>query len=215
MKPEIDICLPFTLENASPWDDDNEMKYPESLVRYFLERYTKKGARVFDPFMGLGTTAMVAEEMGRIPYGIEADRKRYEWGAGQIENWNNIRHGDSAKIGSYGFPKMDFAITSPPYMPSHHKWNPLYAGDPEKAGYDRYLKRMKYIFRQLAGIMKKNAMIIVQADNLYHKNHYTPLVRDLSLCIEASFAPKGEIIVRWENPKPDHPYTHCLLFRKI
>lgn len=211
------ITLPWKIERSPPPFGSDEDKCPESLARHFLKEYTKPSDKVFDPFMGLGTTAFVAEETGRIPYGVEADAKRHAWSAGQLENWCNLVHGDSAKLGTYGFPKMDFAITSPPYMPCHHKWNPLYGGDPSKAGYDVYLKRMAHIFKQLAKIMKKNAMIVVQADNLEGRQ-YTPLVRDMSLAVSQSFRAQTEILVVWKNRKPDAPYTppytHCLVFKK-
>ncbi|MGB0719419.1 MAG: hypothetical protein ACPGRX_03045, partial [Bdellovibrionales bacterium] len=61
-------------------------------------------------------------------------------------------------------------ITSPPYMPVHHSWNPLYGGDPAHAGYDRYLSRMAEIFKNLSAIMKRGALVVVQADNLQREN---------------------------------------------
>lgn len=214
MRIEPFISIPFILERAAPPFEDNSIKYPESLVRYFLNAFTKPGDRVFDPFYGLGTTLFVAEEMKRIPYGIEADRNKFEWSAGQLEHWQNVIHDDSGHINKFGLPKMDFCMTSPPYMPKNHKWNPLYAGDPKYAGYDIYLRRMKHIFKQIKPIMKKNAPLIVQADNLRGKV-FTPLVRDITNAVEASFRLEDEIIVQWENPKPDYTHTHCLAFKNI
>ena len=207
------IDLPYRLENA-PAGQDNSDQFPESLPRYFIDHFTKKGDKVFDPFLGFGTTAFSAEKAGRLPYGIEADRARFEWAAGQLTHWNQIIHGDSALMNDYKFPKMDFCFTSPPYMPCHHKWNPLYGGDPQYAGYDCYLAQMGVIFAQLARVMKKNSYIVVQADNLPGKR-YTPLVRDLSLAISKSFQPRAESIIKWKNSKSDYPYTHCLVFKAI
>jgi hypothetical protein len=210
---ETFIELPFIYENEGPIGHDNSDQYPESLVRYFLENYTQKKDKIFDPFLGLGTTAFVAQDMARIPYGIEENQERYEWVAGQLDNWNHIKQGDSGNMLSFGFPKMDFCITSPPYMPCHDKWNPLYSGNPKYSGYETYLKRMVFIFKNLSQIMKQNALIVVQADNLYGRK-YTPLVRDISTVVSKNFKPEGEIIVKWKNAKPDYPYTHCLLFKK-
>lgn len=208
------ISLPYQIENPSPWAEDNELICPESVIRHFIKEFSGKGDKVFDPFLGMGTTARVAEELGRVPYGIEPDRRRFEWSAGQLEHWNNIICGDSCKLSSYPLPKMDFIFTSPPYMPKHHKWNPLFAGNPAKAGYDTYLKTMKKIFGQLADLLKKNKYFVLQADNLEGKV-YTPLVRDLGIAAESSFRLEGEVIVRWKNPKPDYPHTHCLIFKKV
>lgn len=212
--PEM-VTLPFTQENKVSPADSDEDKFPESLPRYFIENCTKPGQRVLDPFIGHGTTALVAEDMGRIPYGMEADGARYEFTAGQLEHWRNIRHDDAIAIGDQGFPKMDFCITSPPYMPAHHKWNPLYGGDPSHAGYDLYLRRMGDIFANLAPLMKRGAFVVVQADNLYHGRYFTPLPRDLSSVISQTFKPVQDMIIQWEKGDPSgRPYTQCLVFKK-
>lgn len=208
------INIEFKLERAAPPFEGNDIKYPEGLVRHFMNRYSKKGDKVFDPFVGLGTTLFVAEELGREPYGIEAEERKFEWSAGQLEHWQNVVCGDAGDMDRFGLPRMDFCMTSPPYMPKHHKWNPLFGGDPKKAGYDKYLKRMGFIFKKLSALMKKNAYVIVQADNLQGRV-YTPLVRDLSQAIEQpSLRLENEVIVKWDNPKPDYPNTHCLIFKK-
>ena len=206
------ISFPFKLEREAPPFEDQEIKYPEVLVRHFLKEYTKKGQNILDPFAGLGTTLFVTEEMKRIPYGIEAERERFEWTAGQMTHWQNIIHGDADDILNFGFPKMDFCMTSPPYMPKHHKWNPLYSGNPKYAGYKTYLKRMEKIFANIARCLKRNAVCVVQVDNLRGKT-YTPLVRDISIAVEKSLRLDDEIIVQWKNAKPDYPYTHCLIFK--
>lgn len=210
-----DIAIDFKSPHNAPAGVDNSDQYPESLVRYFLKNYAAKNDRVFDPFLGFGTTAFVAQKMGRIPYGIEADRSRFEWAAGQLTHWNNIVHGDSGKASSYAhLPKMDFCITSPPYMPIHHKWNPLYGGDPKYAGYETYLKRMGTVFKQVQRRMKRNALVIMQADNLEGRK-FTPLVRDLSMVVGRYFRPEADIIVRWKNARADYPYTHALVFKNV
>ena len=65
------IELPFATEHNAPPGVDNCDQYPESLVRYFLDHYTKKGNRVLDPFLGSGTTAIVAKRMGRNYIGVD------------------------------------------------------------------------------------------------------------------------------------------------
>lgn len=210
--PEF-IELAFKRENPVSGDDSDIDKFPESLPRYFLTHFTKEKAKVFDPFSGHGTTAFVAEEMGRIPYGIEADRGRYEWSAGQLAHWQNMRHDDAANMLEQGFPKMDFCITSPPYMMMDDAWNPLCPnGDKRYGGYAGYLKRLHYIFSLMPQIMKKNALVVVQCDNIQGKV-YTPLVSGFSAAISESLTPVGETIVKWKKAPEGYPLTHCLLFR--
>lgn len=218
------IHLPFRHESDLPPGEETQDKYPEALVRYLLGAYTKPGDKVLDPFAGLGTTLFVAEEMGRIPFGIEADPRRHAWAAGQVENWMYVIHGDAGCIVNYAFPKMDFCITSPPYMPVHHKWNPLYGGDPDFAGYDQYLARIRDIFSGIAKIMKRGRFVIIQADNLYKTRSFTPLVRDISRIVSPHLKPVAETVIAWQNPEeflklagnegiaPTH--TQCLIFKK-
>jgi hypothetical protein len=206
------ITLRFALEREAPPFEGNDVKYPEALVRYFLQEFTKPGDKVFDPFAGLGTTLFVAEELRRIPFGIEHNARRHQWVAGQLKHWANLKYGDSAKLPSYGFPRMDFSMSSPPFMPRHHRWNPLVAGNPAASGYDRYLDGMQHIYRQLARIMKRNGRVVVQADNLPGRT-YTPLVRDLSTTISAVLRLEAEVVVAWDGGKKDYRHTHCLVFR--
>ncbi len=150
MQIQTFITLPYKLERAAP-PLKNAINTPKPLVAFSAAIH----APVSTPFSGLGTTLFVAEEMGRIPYGVEYEAQRHLWVAGQLKDWRNlVRTVTARSCASYGFPKMDFAMTSPPYMPNHHKWNPLFAGDPKKAGYDVYLRRMAKIFSELPKIMK-------------------------------------------------------------
>src|SRR6516165_7178898 len=43
--------------------------FKPQLPRFFIERLTKPGGRVYDPFMGRGTTPVEAALLGRIPLG--------------------------------------------------------------------------------------------------------------------------------------------------
>lgn len=206
------ITLPYKLERDPPPFESNAIKYPESLVRHFLGEFTRRQSRVFDPFAGLGTTLFVAEEMGRVPFGVEADRQRHAWVAGQLQHWTHLVHADSGKIPLLGLPKMDFCMASPPFMAKNHQWNPLYAGDPAKAGYARYLRRMTFLYKQVATVMKRGAPVVIHVDNI-HGRTYTPLVRDISLAVSRVLRPEDEIVIAWDGAKEDHRHTHCLVFR--
>jgi hypothetical protein len=156
----------------------------------------------------------VAEKLGRTPYGIEADPKRFEWTAGQLKHWQNMIFGDSANLASYNLPKMDFCITSPPFMSKDQKANPLFAGNPKHAGYTKYLAQLGYIFSLTASIMKKGAHVVVHVENI-HGRTYTPLVSDMQQVISTSFEPVGETIIQWtSNTHPTNTHSHCLIFRK-
>lgn len=208
------IELPYALERDAPPFEGNDIKSPESLSRWVIENHTKKGGKVFDPFAGLGTNMFIAEEMGRMPFGIEADEERYEWVAGQLENWTHMICGDAGKLNKYELPKMDLITTCPPFMQARDKWNPLYGGDPRHDGYDKYLRRMKFIFSKLPNVMKQNTPLIVQVNNIKTKNGFTPLIHDIATALSKEFIQTDETIVKWKNAPKDYPFTTLLELKK-
>ncbi|OLS32412.1 MAG: hypothetical protein HeimAB125_09320, partial [Candidatus Heimdallarchaeota archaeon AB_125] len=88
--------------------DDN--RFSETLVEYFLKEYTKKGDLILDIFAGLGTTLFVAEEMGRVPYGIEYDELRCNYIRENLKHGKNIIRGDALNLLEYGLPQCDFCL---------------------------------------------------------------------------------------------------------
>ena len=50
---------------------------PESLLHRVLLASTNKGDFIFDPFLGTGTTAVVAKKLGRNYFGIEKEKKYF------------------------------------------------------------------------------------------------------------------------------------------
>ena len=51
---------------------------PESLLHRIILATTNKGDAVFDPFLGTGTTMVVAKKLGRNYFGIEQDKNYFE-----------------------------------------------------------------------------------------------------------------------------------------
>ena len=57
---------------------------PESLLHRIILATTNKGDVIFDPFLGTGTTAVVAKKLGRKYYGIEKDKKYFKAASNRI-----------------------------------------------------------------------------------------------------------------------------------
>jgi len=51
---------------------------PEALLHRIILATTNKGDAIFDPFLGTGTTAVVAKKLGRKYFGIEKDKKYFK-----------------------------------------------------------------------------------------------------------------------------------------
>jgi site-specific DNA-methyltransferase (adenine-specific)/modification methylase len=59
--------------------------FPIKMPKFFIGHFTKKGDIVFDPFMGTGTTALAAIELGRNYCGTELDEEYYNLTLKRIE----------------------------------------------------------------------------------------------------------------------------------
>jgi len=103
--------------------------FPEELVANYIQFFTKKNALICDPFLGSGTTTLVARQIQRNAIGIELSKKYAKLSQERLdespenETKQIIVNDDSRNIidifSKYGIPKIDFCITSPPY------WNQL------------------------------------------------------------------------------------------
>ncbi len=65
---------------------------PESLLHRILLASTNKNDLILDPFLGSGTTAVVAKKLGRIFYGIEKDKKYFNAANKRLKNTKPIEN---------------------------------------------------------------------------------------------------------------------------
>ncbi len=63
---------------------------PEALLHRIILATTNKGDKVFDPFLGTGTTAVVSKKLGRNYFGIEKDKKYYKAALERIDKTTKI-----------------------------------------------------------------------------------------------------------------------------
>ena len=61
--------------------------FPDALPEWFIKLFTDPGDSVLDPFMGSGTTVLVARRMGRKGIGIEIKEEYYR----MVENALNLK----------------------------------------------------------------------------------------------------------------------------
>lgn len=65
-----DISIPFW---SMPENTDHPTQKPEKLIAKLILASSKEGDIVFDPFMGSGTTAVVAKKLNRVFAGVERE----------------------------------------------------------------------------------------------------------------------------------------------
>ncbi len=68
---------------------DHSAVFPEELPEWFIKLFTKENDWVLDPFMGSGTTLVVAKRMRRNSVGIDTLREYYQM-ANEIINSNEL-----------------------------------------------------------------------------------------------------------------------------
>jgi DNA modification methylase len=191
-----------------------DVRFTSALVRHFLKMYTQPGDGVLDPFTGFGTTLLVAEKMGRIAYGVEFDAERADYVRRLLRQPEHLIYGDSLKIEKYGFPRIDFCLTSPPYTAREHKPNPLTAYRTKGKGYTRYLRDIGTIYAKIARLMKPGGHVVVEVSNIKTKQ-VTTLAWDIERAIARSLVFEGETIVGWKGGYGNgYDHSYCLVFRR-
>ena len=60
--------------------------FPRELPEWFIKLFTKQGDWVLDPFVGSGTTCMVAKELWRNSVGIEVKEEYYQLAKSNIDS---------------------------------------------------------------------------------------------------------------------------------
>lgn len=193
---------------------DDVRSAPE-LVRYILETYTNAGGVVLDPFAGFGTTLCVAEEMGRIGYGVEFLPERAEHIRSLIENKEHVLCGSSLELGALPLPMIDFSFTSPPYMcKNDHEQYPFAAYAVTGDGYGEYLRDIGRVYRQMKKILKPGARVVLEISNIVSGDVVTPLAWDVAASVGEVLTLERELIVAWEKGYGfGYDHCYCLVFR--
>jgi DNA modification methylase len=193
--------------------DISDIRYADDLVATFLQRFTRPGDVVFDPFAGFGTTLLVAEAMNRAAWGVEFDEQRVQYIRSQLHAPEHIIHGDSRELARYDLPLFDFSITSPPYMTEHD--DPMHAlanYTTPTEGYKTYLQQLQTVYKQMRQLMKPNAKVVLEVSNLKSESGVTTLAWDVARAIGAVLRFEGEIVIGWDHYDYGYDHSYCLVF---
>ena len=76
--------------NGKKKDKSHGATFPEKLVATILENFSKKGDKVYDPFLGTGTTAVVAKKMKRKFIGSEILKDYYKIAKRKLNEVGNL-----------------------------------------------------------------------------------------------------------------------------
>ncbi|MEN9937033.1 MAG: hypothetical protein RLZZ387_3612 [Chloroflexota bacterium] len=194
---------------------DEELRYPEELVATFLRQHTRPGDVVLDPFAGYGTTLTVAEQMGRVPLGVEADERRVAYARALLRDPAALHCADSRRLAELGLPPCDFAMTSPPFMERGDAEYPLEGYRPTGAGYEDYLRELTDVFAQVRDVMRPGALAVLEVANLRGSAGVTTLAWDVARAVGEVLRFEGEVVVGWDSYAYGYDHSYCLLFRRL
>lgn len=71
--------MPRNNKDLKENDIKHTAKFPEELVEKIIENFSKEKDVIYDPFLGTGTTAIVAKKMNRKFIGNEIVKKYYDY----------------------------------------------------------------------------------------------------------------------------------------
>jgi tRNA G10 N-methylase Trm11 len=193
---------------------DDDVRYPESLVEYFFNQFTREGDTVLDPFAGYGTTLLVAESMGRIGYGIEFTERKVRYGKGLLQNPDRLIYGDARRLADYNLPSIDLCLTSPPFTTRSDGEDPFTDYSEKGNGYAAYLQETRSIFAQVARRMRPSAHVVIEIANLKTGSEVTPLAWDVAAEVSRVLHFEGETVICWDQYGYGYDHSYCLLFSK-
>jgi len=202
------------------------------LIRFF----TKKGGRILDPFLGVGSTIKACVELEREGFGVELSKKWCEITQNRLKEESNFiidqKHlicGDSRKINEM-FEKdfFDFIVTSPPYWnileKRDHKANvrvkngqdTKYSENKDDLGniteYRKFIDELSNIFLSCHDLLKQGKYMCIIVSDFRHKSEFYPFHSDLlnkliDKKLKNRFQLKG-IKVLIQNAKKLFPYGY-------
>jgi len=226
MKPNLDGKT-WLKYSVSIWSDvvksADERKlghpaiFPESLVERLFAIYPAK--RVLDPFVGVGTTLVVAKKVGAKAVGFDVSKEYIKIAKSRLKNVDGegkvIIINDDARelLDYYSLDSFDLCLTSPPY------WDILnakrsadlrdirsYDASAKSSNlgeirvYEEFLKELKGVFKCVYKILRGSGYCIVVVMDIRKKSKFYPFHCDvIELMSDIGFV--LEDIIIWDRSK--------------
>ena len=209
----------FLAERPAGADEDVHML--ASIVDHVIERCTREGDTVFDPFAGFGTTIERATSLGREALGIELLPERIALLHERLPGARVIE-GDAREllrlVSSAGSPPpgaIQLVLTSPPYMTaSNHEADPLTAYERDGGDYDRYLAELGLVAAQCARLVAPGGFVVWNVADILHEGEVTPLIRHCSHVLSEHLTPVGVTQIAWDRLPHDLITDALLVFQR-
>lgn len=205
-------------------------------ITKLIKFFTKKNGKVFDPFLGVGSTIKACVELEREGFGVELSPIWCEITQKRLLEESNVmlddKHlicGDSRKVNDYfGKNTFDFIVTSPPYWnileKKDHKANERvlnghetkYSESENDLGniddYSLFLSELSKIFLNCYDLLKAGKYMCIIVSDFRHKSEFYSFHSDIMYKLtdkklKKRFHLKG-IKVLIQNAKKLFPYGY-------
>lgn len=194
-----------TLEELD-FKGEDYFRFPVELAEMVINRYSKKGDRVLDPFCGLGTTLVAANNLGRQSVGFEKDEERANFSNSRMSG--NVIQDSAIEIAKYELEPFDLVFTSPPYL--------SFDDDLDPQG-KLYVETLTDIFNEIKPFIKEGAYIVIEIANLRRNDRFVPQAWEVGIALSNYFTLTGEVI-RCNTSDVDsgggNNHSYLLIFRK-
>ena len=202
--------------SISVWDDIRKTSeevalrhpaiFPAQLVTRLIQSFTTADQRVIlDPFVGIGSTVLAAEALGKIGIGFDLSpeyirkaqaRPRQIFPEGNIQGERHFHLADASDLLDYVEPEsVDLVVTSPPYWDillqnrtADYKEVRHYGEAQRDLGriteYEEFLNRLADVFEKILVAMKPGAYCCVVVMDLRKKDKFYPFHADLAQKLE-------------------------------
>jgi len=174
---------------------------PAYVIWNLLERYTRPGDLVVDPFCGGGTTLDVARSLGREALGFDIAPAR----------------GDIVQADARALPleagRADFFFLDPPYS-THLDYSPGHAAPAGSIGEldafePAYFAAMDRVFAEVERCLADRRYLAVYvADTFKKKRGFVGIGAELYLLLKQRFRPVDHVAVVRGNRKLEKPRFH-------
>lgn len=205
-----------------PLGADEDVHMLPAVVDHVIERCSKPGDTVFDPFAGFGTTIERAVVLGRKALGIELLPERVDYLRKRVPS-ARIIEGDARELqriirsNAPAPPEssINLILTSPPYMTAeHHEADPLTAYEEDNGDYGRYLAELGLVAAQCARTVVPGGFVVWNLADIHHMGSTTHLIRDCTRVLEQHLTPMGVTTIVWDRYPHDLVSDALLVFQR-
>lgn len=197
-------------KELDPNTEHHPATFSPTMIESFIKFFTKEGERVFDPFLGIGSTTEAASRTGRIGYGTELNPKYYELALKRNPQFvDNIHNIDATKVGTLNLPEIDFTISSPPYWNILNRSTKDFKKTRENSGfdynysdsaidlgnidnYDEFVDAVCNVYLNLYDILRFGAYNVIIVKNVKKGGKMYPLAWDMAIRLGKKYVLKDE-----------------------